>query len=255
VSGSQISFVKGVDKDKGTLDIIGEVIDEVKRPIGHARETVKLNLEQSQQVRQKNVQYTTSFNLPPGKYHLKFVVRENQTGRMGSFEADIVLPEMKKAPLKMSSILLASTRQPSKRESPLVRNGEEYVPNISHVFRQDQHLYLLYEIYAPTREKKEDLPKGAKPGIDVLSSLELIQGSTKVYETPLVKATSLNVEGRDAVSVELDVPLSGLKPGQYICQLNVVDDAAGSFAFPRFAVLVKEPAPQPASPSSGSGGR
>ena len=45
VPGSQIPFVKGGDKDKATLDIIGEVIDEVKRPIGHARETVKLNLD------------------------------------------------------------------------------------------------------------------------------------------------------------------------------------------------------------------
>jgi VWFA-related protein len=256
VPGSQIPFVKGGDKDKATLDIIGTVIDEVKRPIGRARETVKLNLDSSQQARQKNIQYTTSFNLPPGKYHLKFVVRENQTGRMGSFDAEITLPEMKKAPLKMSSIVLASVRQPSKQQSPMVRNGQEYVPNISHVFRQDQHLFLLYEIYAPTREKLADKqPKGTRPGINLLSSLELIQGSTKVYETPVVKATAINVEGRDAVSIELDVPLADLKPGPYICQLNVIDDAGGSFAFPRFAVLVREPstpaAPQPASGASG----
>jgi VWFA-related protein len=240
VPGSQIPFVKGGDKDKATLDIIGTVIDEAKRPIGQARETVKLNLDPGLQARQKNIQYTTSFNLPPGKYRLKFVVRENQTGRMGSFEAEITLPEMKKVPLKMSSIVLASMRQPSKKNTPLVRSGEEYVPNISHVFRTDQHLYLLYEIYSPARAKPaENQPKGTKPGINLLSSLELIQGSTKVYETPLVQARAVNVEGRDAVAIELDVPLSGLKPGQYICQLNVIDDAAGSFAFPRFAVLVK----------------
>jgi VWFA-related protein len=243
VPGSQIPFVKGGDKDKATLDIIGEVIDEVKRPIGSARETVKLNLDPSLQARQKNIEYTTSFNLPPGKYHLKFVVRENQTGRMGSFEADITLPDLKKQPLKMSSIVLASLRQPTKKSSPLVREGEEYVPNISHVFRQDQHLYLLYEVYGPAREKAtENQPKGTKAGINLLSSLELMRGSTKVYETPLVQAKALNIQNRDAVAVELDVPLAGLKPGSYICQLNVVDDAGGSFAFPRFAVLVREPA-------------
>jgi len=256
VPGSQIPFVKGGDKDKATLDIIGTVIDEVKRPIGRARETVKLNLDPSLNARQKNIQYTTSFRLPPGKYHLKFVVRENQTGRMGSFEADIELPEMKKAPLKMSSIVLASARQPSKQQSPLVRNGEEYVPNISHVFRQDQHLYLLYEIYSPAHEKPAaDAPRGTKAGIDLLSSLELIQGSTKVYETPLVQAKAINVEGRDAVAIELDVPLAGLKPGPYLCQLNVIDDAAGSFAFPRFAVLVREPAAvQPSAGGVSAGG-
>ncbi|HKN22014.1 MAG TPA: VWA domain-containing protein [Terracidiphilus sp.] len=256
VPGSQIPFVKGGDKDKATLDIIGAVIDETKRPVGRVRDTVKLNLDAAQQARQKNLQYTTSFNLPPGKYQIKFVVRENQTGRMGSFIAEVTLPDLKKAPLKMSSILLASQRTPSKKPGteidPLVRNGQEYVPNISHVFRQDQHLYLLYEVYDPTRAKAAaDDPKGSKPGINLLSSLEVIQGSTKIYETPIVQARAINVEGRDAVSFELDVPLSGLKPGQYLCQLNVIDDAAGSFAFPRFAVLVREPpAPPAAAPAT-----
>ncbi|MGB8031741.1 MAG: VWA domain-containing protein [Terracidiphilus sp.] len=259
VPGSQIPFVKGGDKDKATLDIIGAVLDEAQRPVGRVRDTVKLNLDPSLQARQKNIQYTTSFNLPPGKYQIKFVVRENQTGRMGSFIADVTLPDLKKAPLKMSSIVLSSQREPSKKEGPLVRNGEEYVPNISHVFRQDQHMYLLYEVYDPSHEKAaEGAPKEPKSAIDLLSSLELIQGSAKVYETPIVQAESINVEGRDAVSIELDVPLSGLKPGSYVCQLNVIDDAAGSFAFPRFAVLVRLPAAAPSgtppaaqSPSAG----
>ncbi|HVC46758.1 MAG TPA: VWA domain-containing protein [Terracidiphilus sp.] len=260
VPGSQIPFVKGGDKDKATLDIIGEVLDTAKRQIGQARQTVKLNLDAAEDARQKNIEYTTSFNLPPGKYHLKFVVRENETGRMGSFEAEIVLPEMKKMPLKMSSIVLASQRRPSKQDDPLVRDGEEYVPNISHVFRQNQHLYLLYEVYDPEHTKlPEPHPKGEKPGVDVLSSLELMRGSVKVYETRLVRARTINVEGRDAVAMELDVPLSELKPGQYICQLNVIDDAAGSFAFPRFAVLVRPPAAQgaasPGAATSASGGR
>ncbi|MGA7244438.1 MAG: VWA domain-containing protein, partial [Terracidiphilus sp.] len=97
---------------------------------------------------------------------------------------------------------------------------------------------------------------------NLLSSLELMQGATKVYETPLVQAKAVNVKGRDAVAVELDVPLAGLKPGSYICQLNVIDDAGGSFAFPRFAVLVREPAaaPTPTEPaaatsSTGSNGQ
>lgn len=119
-------------------------------------------------------------------------------------------------------------------------------------------MYLLYEIYDPAREKQSETgarePRGA---INLLSSLELIQGSTKVYETPLVRARQVNVEDRDAVAMELDVPLTGLKPGQYICQLNVIDDAGGSFAFPRFAVLVRPPnalAATPASaPSAGAG--
>jgi hypothetical protein len=57
------------------------------------------------------------------------------------------------------------------------------------------------------------------------------------------------------VAVELDVPLAGLKPGQYVCQLNVIDDAGGAFAFPRFAVLVREAAVAAnAAAAQGAGG-
>jgi len=82
VPGSQIPFVKGGDRDKATLDIIGSVKDAAGHDIGDARDTVKLAIDQAQQVRQKNIQYSTGFTLPIGKYHLKFVVRENETGRM-----------------------------------------------------------------------------------------------------------------------------------------------------------------------------
>ena len=251
VPGSQIPFVKGGDKDKATLDVIGEVLDEAKHPIGNVRETVKLAVDQQQQVRQKNIQYSTNFNLPPGKYHLKFVVRENETGHMGSFETDITLPDLRKTPLKFSSILLASQRVPTKSTNPLVHDGQQYVPNISHVFREGQHLYLFYEVYSPAKVKAAADAKVAKGSINLISSLELIQGSTKVFETPVVQATALNVAGRDAVAVQLDVPLDKLKPGPYIGQLNIIDDAGGSFAFPRFAVLVRDAdVPAPAAPAT-----
>jgi hypothetical protein len=39
---------------------------------------------------------------------------------------------------------------------------------------------------------------------------------------------------------ELDVPTDALRPGLYTCQVNVIDDAAGTFAFPRLQVLVRK---------------
>ena len=122
-------------------------------PVGHLRDTVKLALDSAQQVRHKNVQYNTGFVLAPGSYHLKFVVRENQSGRMGTFETDVVVPDLRKAPIRMSSVVLSSQRVPAtgnkKGFRPLVQDQTELVPNITHVFTQDQHLYLQYEVYDP----------------------------------------------------------------------------------------------------------
>jgi VWFA-related protein len=236
VPGSQIPFVKGGDRDKATLDIAGQVRDAQGIAVGNVRQTVKLNVDQTQQVKQKNIQYSTGFELAPGKYHLKFVVRENQTGNMGSFETDIQVPDLKKAPLKMSSVVMASQRTPDAEKhatSPLVRDGLEWVPNVAHVFRQGQHLYFLYEVYDPAKMK--DVKGDA---VKLLTSIEFMSNGTKVYETPLVTAQAVNDAEHNGVVFQFDVPLATLKPGTYLCQVNVIDDAGGSFMFPRMALKV-----------------
>jgi VWFA-related protein len=254
VPGSQIHYLANGNKDRANLDIIGQVKNAQQITVGNVRETIKLNLDPAVNAKQKNVQYSTGFTLAPGKYHVKFVVRENQTGNMGSFETDLNVPDMKKSPMKLSSIVMASQRVPNTAKntiSPLVRDGQEWIPNIPHVFREDQHLYFLYEVYDPTHQKGEAPPPATGPGLErrppiggvrVLTSIQFILNGTKVYETPLVEATAINSPQRDAVAFQFDVPLTPLKPGNYICQVTVVDDAGGSFSFPRLALRVTPPA-------------
>ncbi len=270
VPGSQIHVTTVKDKDKATIDILGQVKNAQEIAVGQVRQTVNLAVDANQQVQKKNVQYSTGFTLAPGRYHVKFVVRENQTGNMGSFETDIQVPDLRKSPLKLSSVLLASQKTPNaaKRvDNPLVRDGQELVPNVPHVFRQDQHLFFLYEVYDPAQDRATP-QAAASPGLGrrptgpvrVLTSIEFLLGGVKVYETPLIEADAVNIPERNAVAFEFDVPLAGLKPGTYICQVNVIDDAGGSFSFPRMAVRVALPAsaaPLPKSPASAGlpGGR
>jgi VWFA-related protein len=272
VPGSQIPFQKGGSKDKATLDVIGDVKDAAGHVVANARDKVKLSVDESQQVRTRNIQYSTGFTLAPGKYRVKFVVRENIDGKMGSFEADIVVPDLTKLPLKMSSVVVASQRIPDngkKSDNPLIRDGQQWVPNVAHVFRQDQHMYFLYEVYDPKgspgapvftattgKEKAAEKQTAAKnqaaaaaAGVRVLTSIEFLNGTTKVYETPLVEAKQINNVSKDAVAFQLEVPLADLKPGLYTCQVNVIDDTGGGYTFPRLALLVK-PGNVPAAPAA-----
>ncbi len=244
VPGSQIPFTRSSDRDKATLDVIGMVMDSEHHPVTRIRDTVKLAINTASEVQKKNVQYDTGVSLSPGKYHLKFVVRENETGRMGSFEADFVIPDLKSLPLKMSSIVLASQLQPAKKGSssnPLIRDGEEIVPNVTHVFSSGQDLRLYYEVYDPSRVNAPGVVEGAasKTGIHLLSSVAFFRGKAKVFESSQVELTSLNVRDRKAGVFQLDLPLNSLKPGFYTCQVNVIDDAAGQFLFPRLALLIR----------------
>ena len=267
VPGSQIPFTKGGDKDKATLDVIGQVTDELKRQVGSVRETVKLAVDAAQEVQRKNVQYTTGFILGAGKYHIKFVVRENESGKIGSFETDFTVPDIRKSPLRMSSVLLASQRRENTKKSknPLVRDGSELVPNIAHVFTPDQHLYVLYEVYEPAKDKTpapaatdgqngEKAPAIKNP-VHLLTSIQFFNGKIKAFETPLVEARQLNAPERKAAVFQFDVPLTQIKPGLYTCQVSVIDDAGGTFSFPRLLMLVREKPAAPAPSAAGSGMR
>jgi VWFA-related protein len=264
IPGSQINAVTVKDKDKASIDILGQVKNATNIVVGQVRQTVPLAIDADQHLEKKNVQYSTGFELAPGKYHVKFVVRENQSGNMGTFETDINVPDMKKTSLKLSSIVMSSQRTPDKEKKtvdPLVQDGMQFVPNVPHVFRQDQHLYFLYEVYSPTRDKDDTattptqapaagLTKKEAGPVRVLTSIEFLLGGVKVYETPLVEANAINVPERDAVSFQFDVPLAGLKAGTYVCQVNVIDDAGGSFTFPRMALRITPPlAPAAATPA------
>ncbi|HEY1656771.1 MAG TPA: VWA domain-containing protein [Candidatus Sulfotelmatobacter sp.] len=244
VPGSEIPFVRSSDRDKATLDVIGMVLDNEGHPVTRIRDTVKLAVDTTSEVRKKNVQYDTGVSLPPGKYHLKFVVRENQTGRMGSFETDLAVPDLKSQSLKMSSIVLASQLQAAKKGSapnPLIRDGQEIIPNVTHVFSAAQRLHLYYEVYDPGRAKPAQSPPAGRAagGIDLVTTVAFFRGKAKVFESSPVELTELNSRDRHAGVFQLDLPLASLKPGFYTCQVNVIDDATGVFLFPRLAMLVR----------------
>lgn len=174
----------------------------------------------------------------------------------------------------MSSVVLSSLRVPSNGKksaaNPLVRDQMELVPNITHVFTPDQHLYLQYEVYDAAKGKNPPSaaappavgqaeaiksPEPAKPSgnsVRVLTSIELLHGATKIYESKPVVANEITAPDRKAVIFQIDVALQSLKPGLYLCQLNVIDDVAGSFSFPRFPLLIREQSAKPNSQAAAS---
>ena len=244
VPGSEIPFTRSSDRDKATLDVIGTVTDKDSHPVSNIRDTVRLAVETSDNVRKKNVQYNTALPLTSGRYHLKFVVRENQTGRMGSFQTDLDVPDFHSQPVKMSSIVLASQLRPVKKSSqsnPLIRQGQEIIPNITHVFSAAQHLLLYYEVYDPGQfnVQQSSEPTQSKNRIHLLTNVVFFKGKAKVFESSLVELTEMNASDRKAGVFQLDLPLNTLPPGFYTCQVNVIDDAAEKFLFPRVALLIR----------------
>jgi hypothetical protein len=259
VPGSQVQFSRESDKEKATLDVLGVIRDGQRRPVAWIQDTVKLAVAAREDVRRRNVQYGTSFELPPGAYQLKVVIRENQLGTFGSFDSTLIVPNLDRNPLRLSSVVLASQRQPvAKRNAanPLQRDGQELVANVARVVTTAQPMVFYYEVYEPGKAPAAAKPaqggsgaggaaptSAAPPGqqgpVRILSNIAFYKGSQRVLQTDLVTAQQMNVTDRKAVSFEMAVPPGALPPGLYTCQVNVIDDAAGTFAFPRFQLYVR----------------
>lgn len=233
VPGSALPPPAEKDKDKVQLDILGMVRDEQGRFVGQIQQTVKLPPGSIGTLTSHQILYTTPMTLPPGHFSVKVVVRENTSGLMGSFEAPVVVPELKQAPLKLSSVILATQRQPATgktADNPLVRNGEQLLPDVTHIVGKDQTMYFYYEVYDPA--STDNAP-------DVRTSLAFYRGRVKVFETPVVERSHVDEPSRKAAVFQLEVPAGSIPAGFYTCQINVIDAVAGKFAFPRLSFLIR----------------
>jgi VWFA-related protein len=232
VPGSAIPIPQEKDKDKIALDVLGIVQDEQGRPVGRIRQTMKLPPGSVGALTSKQVLYQSAVTLPPGRFSIKVVVRENTSGLMGSFEAPVIVPELKQAPLKVSSVVLSTQVQAAKESAnnPLVRDGEQLVPNLTHVAARDQKMFFYYEVYDPA---------SAESAPDVRTSLAFYRGKVKVFETPVVERAVIDDPSRKAAVFKLEVPAGSLPAGLYTCQINIIDSVAGKFAFPRLVFLLR----------------
>jgi len=223
------------DKDLVTLDVLGMVRDERNFPVGRFRETLKLPPGTEKTLAGKQVLYQSGVTLPPGRFSVKVVFLENTTGQMGSFEAAIVVPELKQAPMKVSSVVLSTQLQTvavkGKTDNPLIRDGVQLLPNLTHVVGKDQKLFFYYEVYDPGQAN------GSGP--QLRTSLAFYRGKVKVFETPVVERTTVDAPDRHAALFQFEVPASSFTPGLYTCQINIIDTVSGKFDFPRMMFAVR----------------
>ncbi len=232
VPGSAVPPAGAQDKDKLTLDVAGFIRDERNVPVGRIRDTMTVP-PAAGGLAARQVLYQTGVALPPGRFSVKIVVRENSTGQMGSFESRIVVPELKQAPVKVSSVVLGTQLEPAggrKTASPLVRDGLELLPNLTHIVSRTQKLYFYYEVYDPAQDA------GAP---QLRTSLAFYRGRVKVFETPVVERTQVDAADRHAAIFQFEVPAGSLTAGFYTCQINIIDEVAGRFAFPRLELYVR----------------
>ncbi len=248
IPGSVLALAKKGGKASTDFDFIGQVREQPSgKLVGGVRDNiaVKLSDADASQLEHRHLQYDAGLTLPPGKYNLRFLARENQTGKMGTFEANFVIPDLSASKdLRLSSVILSSQKEDVKAavgsadndkrtiaNYPLIQNGQKTVPSITRVFRKDQTLYVYFEVYDPAPEGNSKTP-------DLTAQVELLQGARKVFSSMPESQNKLTPNRPGVASFSFQVPLAKMNAGQYTAQINVIDEAGKRFAFPRNTIIV-----------------
>ncbi len=245
IPGSAVPLRKKGSAETTEFDFVGEVRDAKGARAAMVRDAIRIRLRDADAgtLASHNLVYDTGFTLAAGEYRVKLLVRENQTGKMGTFEMPFRIPGDPGGPkLHLSSVVWSGQREPVKEAvgtadkrveraqklHPLVSNGEKLIPSVTRVFRQSQTLYVYAEAYDPGVVERPDLR----------ATLSFFHGAQKALETQPVAVRELLPSRRRTAAIRFQVPLAKLPPGTYTAQLTVIDSQARKFAFTRAPIVL-----------------
>jgi VWFA-related protein len=246
IPGKELALAKKGGAERTLLDFIGEVKDNYGTTIQNVRDKVDIKLSDSTaaELVKRPVEYDTGFTLLPGKYKVKFLARDAETGRIGTYETGFEIPNLNKEDkrIPISSVVLSSQRVDLKdaiynavkdkdkgeTTNPLVQDGQKLIPSVTRVFRQNQDLYVYLQAYEPAATAVEPL----------VAFVTFYKGQSKVFETAPLPVTEGMNNRLKTVPLKFDLLLNKLSPGEYNCQVTVLYPSAQKAAFWQAPLMV-----------------
>jgi VWFA-related protein len=245
IPGSELDLAKKGGVESTTFDFIGVVKDSAGKTVQNVRDYMPFKLKEdvANQLAKHPIVYPTGFTLPPGTYSLRLVARENTTGRIGTFDKKLVIPDLtaEQKQLPISSVILSSQRmdvgaavssaQKDKKidaANPLIEQGKELIPSVTNVFSKNSDMFVYLQAYEPSAENTQPL----------VATVTFYRGKIKAFETaPLEVTEGLDAKSK-ALALKFSLPLSKLVPGRYTCQVNVLSPDEQKWAVWRAPVML-----------------
>jgi VWFA-related protein len=243
IPGSELALARRRGAQRTVIDFIGEVKDDYGITIQNVRDKldVKLSDQTAAELAKRPVQYETGFTLLPGKYVIKVLARDAETGRIGTYQAAFTIPNLNRelTRVPISSVVLGSQRlalgeaiysvkKDAEHVNPLVFEGQKLLPSVTRVFSRSRVLYVFLEAY-------ERAEAGALP---VIAFVTLYRGDSKALETqPLAVIVDPDVRSK-GVPLRFSVPLDAVPVGRYDCQVSVLLPGATKATFWRAPIVV-----------------
>jgi VWFA-related protein len=251
IPGSELALAKKGGAEHTLLDFIGEIKDEFGSTVSNIRDKadVKLSDNTAAELAKRPFAYDTGFTLLPGKYTMKMLVRDVETGRIGTYQSVFIVPNLNKEEkrIAISSVVLSSQRvdmreavfnatkdkdkaQIQQSVNPLVQDGMKLIPSVTRVFTRGQDMYVYLQAYQQNVDAAHPL----------IAFVTFYKGQTKAFETPPLQVTESLNNRLKTMPLKFTFSLQKLPPGEYLCQVTVIDASGEKAAFWQTPVMLAQ---------------
>jgi VWFA-related protein len=174
------------------------------------------------------------FELGPGKYQAKLVVRDKGTGRVGTVVHEISVPDL--SSFRVSTPILSDHRETAQDGAP----GDRLAILARRDFPQGGSLFCQLEVYRAVRLEDSNRPR-VTMGYEVRTSA----GAVYTRDPPSLIAPT----PQGTLSRLIGFSLEAATPGDYELVLRVKDELSGKALELREPFTVSEPLPAPPAPN------
>ncbi len=244
IPGSELALARRGGAEHTVIEFIGEIKDDFGTTIQNIRDHVDIKLtgETAAELAKKPIEYDAGYTLLPGAYSIKVLARDDETGRIGTYQHKFVIPNLNKEEkrIPISSVVLSSQRidmrealftagkDKDQAANPLVQEGMKLVPSVTRVFSKSRDMYVYLQAYEPTATQVQPL----------VAFVTFYRGQSKAFETAPLPVTDAVNNHLHTVPLKFDLPLDQLTPGRYNCQITVLDPSSQKAAFWQAPVLL-----------------
>ncbi|MCM3870912.1 MAG: VWA domain-containing protein [Pyrinomonadaceae bacterium] len=218
IPAESLDFSPEEGKQKASVQLLGLLFNDQGQ--SGARFSERLTMTAAGETLVKGSDAGISYAFPvtvgPGLYQVRVAARDEKSGRTGSAQGWIEIPDLSKGKLAISSVIIGRHSQSLPTDTQ--GNGQlagQVDLNIERRYERNSVLRFVFFVYNAARATSDSQP-------DVATQIQLLRDNQPVLTTALKKIGTVGVD-LDRLPYAADLSLADLPAGQYVLQVTAVD--------------------------------
>lgn len=233
LDGGNLTYEAAEGKRVAEVDVVGLLFDDKGKDAGNFQTRLKITAGALDAADNRQTFYNHRFTIKPGLYQVLVAARDSRSGLAGSARQWIEVPDLSSRKLGLSSLIVGLQDAGAHAATGRGDASREQVQfSVDHRFARQTPLRFIAFIYNASRGT------GDKASPSILLQAQLLRANQAVLKTPWSK---LSATAQDAARIPYggEIPLGALPAGQYILQVTIKDQLAGTTATQQTKIVIE----------------